>query len=60
MKRKPSKSKLVKGLSRYAWELEHRANLLRDLGLFDEADGVAQCASRLGNIARTIERTDER
>ena len=47
MKRKPSPSRLAKGLERAAHEAERYANRLHELGLGDAARGVAHAAREL-------------
>lgn len=51
MKRKPSPSRLAKGLERAAHEAERYASKLRELGLGDAARGVAAAARELSGAA---------
>lgn len=53
--RKPSASKLAKGLWRQAHEAEHKANSLRDLGFGDHARAVAAAANAFSNAAIFLE-----
>ena len=51
MKRKPSASRLAKGLERMAHEAERKASALRVLGLERWANGVASAARELSAAA---------
>ncbi len=51
MKRKPSASRLSKGLERMAHEAERKAGALRVLGLERWANGVASAARELAAAA---------
>ncbi len=51
MKRKPSASRLAKGLDRMAHEAERKAAALRQLGLDRWANGVAAAARELAAAA---------
>lgn len=51
MKRKPSPSRLAKGLERAAHEAERYASKLRELGLGDAARGVATAARELAHAS---------
>lgn len=51
MKRKPSASRLAKGLERMAHEAERKASALRELGLERWANGVAAAARELSAAA---------
>lgn len=51
MKRKPSPSRLAKGLERAAHEAERYANKLHELGLGDAARGVAAAARELAGAS---------
>lgn len=51
MKRKPSASRLAKGLERMAHEAERKAGALRVLGLEHWANGVASAARELAAAA---------
>ena len=51
MKRKPSASRLAKGLERMAHEAERKASKLRELGLDRWANGEASAARELAAAA---------
>lgn len=56
MNRKPSASRLSKGLERAAHDAERYANKLRDLGLGDAARGVATAARELSNASEKAQK----
>lgn len=56
MKRKPSASRLAKGLERMAHEAERKASALRVLGLERWANGVASAARELSAAAEKAAR----